>query len=96
MGNRPQLNAQTNPVDERELTTSFGYDDHGNLISVTDPEGRITSYGYDILNKKVSTIDPQGNVTKNPGTQHHFMLNMTATIISQQLSKQKAMPLNVG
>ena len=45
------------------LTTYFAYDATGNLISKTDPEGRITRHEYDALNRLVKTIDPLGGET---------------------------------
>ena len=47
-------------------TTSFSYDDHDNLTSVTDPYGNVTRYFY-APNKLDQTcvIDPRGVVTTN-------------------------------
>ncbi|MFE9746184.1 polymorphic toxin-type HINT domain-containing protein [Saccharothrix saharensis] len=44
--------------------TKFGYDDAGNLTTVTSPKGEITRYGYDKLGQRTSVTDPAGVVTR--------------------------------
>lgn len=39
--------------------TKYGYDENGNLTSVTDPAGNTTSYAYDALGDATSQTDPQ-------------------------------------
>lgn len=39
------------------------YDDRGNLLSITDPEGRSASYAYDDLDRLIRSVDPMGTVT---------------------------------
>src|SRR4029453_7247720 len=45
----------TNPTTQ---VTQYGYDDQGNLITVTDPLGHITRTVYDALNRIKQVIDP--------------------------------------
>ena len=45
----------TNPATQ---VTQYGYDDQGNLISVTDPLGHMTRNVYDALNRIKQVIDP--------------------------------------
>ena len=45
------------------LTTVYGYDPAGNLVSVTDPLGHITSYGYDARNRLTTETQPSGGGT---------------------------------
>jgi RHS repeat-associated protein len=56
------------------ITTSYSYDSHSNLATVTDPNGNVTSYGYDDFDRLTSqtspvtgvttyTYDPAGNLT---------------------------------
>ena len=39
-----------------QITTTYGYDDNGNLISSTDPENRVTTTQYNRRNQPVCTI----------------------------------------
>jgi RHS repeat-associated protein len=49
-------------------TTSYGYDEDGNLASVKDPQGNVTSYTYDALGDQTSRTDPQLAGQSAPGT----------------------------
>lgn len=44
-------------------TTNFGYDNNGNIISVTDPRGKVWSYEFDNRDRKKKATDPNGNYT---------------------------------
>ncbi|MGC3980766.1 MAG: RHS repeat-associated core domain-containing protein [Steroidobacteraceae bacterium] len=44
-------------------STSYSYDNNGNLASLTDPASRTTSYGYDALNRLVSQLGPASQTT---------------------------------
>ena len=47
-----------------ELTTSYGYDDNGNLISAGYPDDSSESWEYDpIFSRMTSHTDPDGNTT---------------------------------
>ena len=50
-------------TDSGNNTTSFAYDQTGNLIRINDPLGRVTQYRYDVRNRPTATIDPAGNFT---------------------------------
>ena len=43
-------------------TTRYGYDNEGNLTSVTDPLGRIVAQSFDALNRLARTTDPASGV----------------------------------
>ncbi|MBS1994679.1 MAG: RHS repeat protein [Cyanobacteria bacterium SZAS LIN-2] len=45
------------------VTTTFGYDNNGNQISVSAPLGRLTTSKYDPLNRLSSVTDANGGVT---------------------------------
>jgi RHS repeat-associated protein len=40
------------------ITTSYSYDLHGNLASVTDPNGNVTSYTYDDFGSMLRQVSP--------------------------------------
>lgn len=44
-------------------TTTYGYDDQGNLLRVTDALGNTTSYTYDALNRLKTAVDALNNTT---------------------------------
>jgi RHS repeat-associated protein len=43
--------------------TQYGYDDQGNVTSVTDPLNRVTANAYDALNRLKQVTDPTNGVT---------------------------------
>ncbi len=44
-------------------TTSFAYDAHSRLLSVTDPVNNVTSYGYDDADRVTTVTDPRAKLT---------------------------------
>jgi len=46
-----------------QIVTAYTYDIHGNLISVTDPNGNVTSYVYDDFGRMLSQTSPVTGVT---------------------------------
>ncbi len=49
---------------DETLVTGYSYDPAGNLLSKTDPQGRVTSHQYDELNRLVITTDPMAGETR--------------------------------
>jgi large repetitive protein len=47
-----------------DLETTYGYDDAGNITTVTDREGRVTRFGYDALNRLVLVTDASNGETR--------------------------------
>jgi len=45
------------------ITTTYGYDAHGNLVSVTDPNGNTTTYVYDDFGQMLKQTSPVTGVT---------------------------------
>jgi len=45
-------------------TTSYGYDNAGNITSITDCNANQTIYGYDINNRLISVTDQEGNTSR--------------------------------
>ena len=50
----------TNPATQ---ITSYGYDNQGNVTSITDPLNRVTANAYDALNRLKQLTDPANGVT---------------------------------
>ncbi|HEX3578136.1 MAG TPA: DUF6531 domain-containing protein, partial [Thermoanaerobaculia bacterium] len=46
-----------------QIATAYAYDIHGNLTSVTDPNGNVTSYVYDDFGRMLSQTSPVTGVT---------------------------------
>ncbi len=42
------------------VATAYGYDERGNLTSVTDPKGNATTYQYDALSRNTKTVYADG------------------------------------
>ena len=40
--------------------TQYAYDQAGNMIQTTDPNGHVTNYGYDAMNRKNTVTDANG------------------------------------
>ncbi|HKJ38570.1 MAG TPA: SBBP repeat-containing protein [Anaerolineales bacterium] len=49
------------PDAETNIRYEFGYNEVGNRVSVTDPNGNETTYGYDAFNRVTSKVDPLTN-----------------------------------
>ena len=58
-------------------TTTYTYDAAKNLISVTDPRGKIWRYTYDDQHRKLSATDPSGNETRWAYDEHGNKLTET-------------------
>ena len=58
---RPRTSTVT--VGSETLTTTYEYDEHDNLISVTDPNGLVTTHTYGDLGWTLSTTSPDTGTT---------------------------------
>lgn len=45
-------------------TTQYGYDIAGNMISITDPRGKVSTFTYDARHQRTSATDPLGRTTR--------------------------------
>ena len=45
-------------------TTRFAYDKAGNLVSITDNQGRSTQIAYDLMNQEIKRTERDGSVTR--------------------------------
>ncbi len=53
--------AATGATSSQPATTlAYTYDQAGNRVSMTDPQGAVTNYAYDVLNRLTSLASPQG------------------------------------
>ncbi len=43
--------------------TSYAYDDEGNMVSMTDPNGNVTQFEYDDFDRRIKTISPVTGVS---------------------------------
>jgi len=59
------------------ITTSYSYDNSGNLIAVTDPNGNTTSYVYDDFGAMVSQNSPVTGFTQY---EYDFAGNLTSSV----------------
>jgi RHS repeat-associated protein len=67
-------------VDPGGNTTTYSYDDHGNLTSQSDALGYTTNYAYDAMGDKIESIDPTGLATVNVYDQAgHIKTSSTTT-----------------
>jgi RHS repeat-associated protein len=58
-----RLRTSTVTVGSETLTTTYEYDEHDNLISVTDPNGLVTTHTYGDLGWTLSTTSPDTGTT---------------------------------
>ncbi|MBZ0171101.1 MAG: hypothetical protein K8E66_01850, partial [Phycisphaerales bacterium] len=52
------LNRLAQEIGAQNQVTQYGYDNQGNVTSVTDPLGRVTVNAYDALNRLLRVTDP--------------------------------------
>lgn len=45
--------------------TEFAYDKAGNLVEITDNQGRRTQVEYDLLNQEIRRVEKDGGVTRS-------------------------------
>ncbi|HEX2831379.1 MAG TPA: Ig-like domain-containing protein [Thermoanaerobaculia bacterium] len=73
-------NAFGKPVsikDQLNRTTSFTYDANGNMLTRTDPLGKIWTFTYDANGNLTSAKDPNGNISKKNWDSRGRLLTVT-------------------
>ena len=58
------VNRLQTSVGAQGQTTTYGYDNNGNLTSVTDPLSNVTTRSFDALNRLFASIDPLSGKTQ--------------------------------
>ena len=59
-------------------TTTYTYDNNGNALTITDPNGNLTQQSFDALNRLSTVIAPApGGTTKTTYDQHNRVLSVT-------------------
>ncbi|OUS03834.1 hypothetical protein A9Q81_06815 [Gammaproteobacteria bacterium 42_54_T18] len=54
----------TSITDASEATTNLEYDEAGNLVKVTSPDGYIVNFTYNAMNRQTHAYDEEGNVVE--------------------------------
>jgi RHS repeat-associated protein len=62
-----------------EATAIYAYDNDDNIVSVTDPIGRVTRHTYDDEHHRLTTTDPLGRVIKMAYDEHYNLASVTAS-----------------
>ncbi len=83
-----ELNGQTLAT---PLVTTYTYDDAGNKLTETLPDGEVTTYTYDALNRLTGLTEVQGDTTLFSQT---YVLNSDGTRASSHAVQ--AQPLSAG
>ncbi|MGM0599465.1 MAG: DUF6531 domain-containing protein, partial [Candidatus Rifleibacteriota bacterium] len=74
----PVLTLPTLVKDTLDREWQYEWDDKGNLIAKTDPDGNTTSYTYDRYNNKLIEEDPEGRTTNYTySADGNFLLTIT-------------------
>ena len=58
------LDRHVDKISGIDNTTQFSYDKAGNLISITDNQGRSTQIAYDLMNREIKRTECDGSVTR--------------------------------
>ena len=58
------VNRLQTSVGAQGQTTTYGYDNNGNLTSVTDPLSKATTRSFDALNRLIASFDPLSDKTQ--------------------------------
>ena len=80
------------------ITTSYAYDDNGNVTSITDPSGTVYSYAYDNAHRLTTITDDLGNtisytyddadnITKQEYKDNGATLTYTHSYVYDELSR---------
>ncbi|RKZ83944.1 MAG: hypothetical protein DRR19_18430, partial [Candidatus Parabeggiatoa sp. nov. 1] len=70
-----QLNRVTKYIDSQHNTLQYLYDEVGNLVTLTYPDGRQVHYEYDAANRLVKVIDWAARVTEYEYDQNGRLIN---------------------
>jgi YD repeat-containing protein len=72
------LTSQTQTVAGRDLTTTYTYNDYGQVLTATDPLGHVTRFTYDAYGKPQTSTDALGNTTSFQYDDHGNLLSTTS------------------
>jgi len=60
-----------------QVTTSYAYDDNGNLTRITDPNGNVTRYSYDALDRITGATYADGTADASTYDRAHNLVQRT-------------------
>lgn len=61
---RGRVVVQKDVFDDKEMISSYSYDEFGNRKTITDSENNVTSYDYDALGRLIVEHDARGDLTE--------------------------------
>jgi RHS repeat-associated protein len=64
----------------QQRTTSYSYDSAGELLTMTDPLGRVTSYGYDAAGRQIEVDTAYGTSAQSTTT---YLYDTAGNLLSQ-------------
>lgn len=94
VGGKNKYDEVVSYVDDKGNTTSTNYDDNGNVLQTTLPDGSITYARYNTQNSQTVSVDANGNATINEYDINGTRIIRTAKTLSPVTDILSAFPEN--